>query len=672
MVNFKWILFLLILPFSNKVQANFIVGTPSDYTTFLSSLSAGDTLMLSAGIYSNDLVLNELSGTVSDPIVIMGVGNNTVLQGRSCCNTVSIKKCSYLVIKNFKLDGRSQFVDAIKAEGTTGNWASHITIENLTIENYDADQQSVGISTKCSAWNWVVRKNVIRGAGTGMYFGNSDGSRPFVNGIIEYNLIENTIGYNIQVKHQTAGVRDLFPGTQINAKTIIRKNVFTKDNSSSTGNSARPNLLVGGFPSSGWGSQDYYEIYSNFFFNNPVEALFQGTGNITMYNNVFVNHFNPSGYRAVYFKPQNGVAPQAINVFHNTVWTANSSGGVRLYGQDPSYQQYCYGNAVFSPQSITGFSNVLDNVVDAYANAGNHVVSATMNLNTLDLYPKNGMLNGSMTPSILFENYAAWNEDFNHDTYDWSYRGAYSGCCSNNGWQLQLDTMPEFSEPAFVLPDICLWMEGAFDNNNLKTTLLQKGLLPSGHPYNTAPWNHQGTEGQNWTTADYPPNSVDWVKVGFRSGISSASTVATAAAVVQSDGCLIFPDPKVLNTAIGTAFYIVIEHRNHLGIMSPSAVPLSGTELIYDFRSSDSYKTAAGFGQKEISPGVWAMYAGDGEQLLDANGYDINGSDQASWFSQNGLFNVYRLGDYNLDGEVSGADKIYWFQNNGIYSGVER
>ena len=26
--------------------------------------------------------------------------------------------------------------------------------------------------------------------------------------------------------------------------------------------------------------------------------------------------------------------------------------------------------------------------------------------------------------------------------YDWTYRGAYSGCCTNNGWQLQLDTMP--------------------------------------------------------------------------------------------------------------------------------------------------------------------------------------------------------------------------------------
>ena len=51
----------------------------------------------------------------------------------------------------------------------------------------------------------------------------------------------------------------------------------------STGGSARPNLLVGGFPPTGWGANDSYEIYGNFFYNNPVEALFQGTGNIKLY-----------------------------------------------------------------------------------------------------------------------------------------------------------------------------------------------------------------------------------------------------------------------------------------------------------------------------------------------------------------------------------------------------
>ena len=37
----------------------------------------------------------------------------------------------------------------------------------------------------------------------------------------------------------------------------------------------RPNLLVDGFPDTGAGSSDLYEIYGNFFYHNPREALLQ-------------------------------------------------------------------------------------------------------------------------------------------------------------------------------------------------------------------------------------------------------------------------------------------------------------------------------------------------------------------------------------------------------------
>jgi|GEM_PF-1104396 len=227
--------------------------------------------------------------------------------------------------------------------------------------------------------------------------------------------------------------------------------------------------------------------------------------------------------------------------------------------------------------------------------------------------------------------------------------------------------------PDSITADFCLWLEGAYDvnTNNLRTALLQRDLLPSIHPYNTPPWNHSGTEGQGWTTADYPANAVDWVKISFRTNTTTASTVATAAAVVLSDGCLFFPNPNVLTTTDGTAFYIVIEHRNHMAIMTPVPVAVTNLKLTYNFQTANSF-AGSGFGQKELTPGVWAMYAGDGEQLLDLNGYDINGLDQSSWLPQNGLFNVYQLGDYNLDGEVTGSDNIFWFGNNGIFSGVER
>ena len=425
----------------NFVRANTINATPSNYTTYLGSLMPGDTLKLAAGTYTGNLTLNNRNGTATQPIVIMGVGNSTNFQGQSCCNTVSITKCSYLVIRQLQLDGMGEAIDAVKAEGTIGNKAHHITIEYLNIINYGSDQQNVGISTKCPAWDWIIRKNKIIGAGTGLYLGNSNGDDPFVNGVIEYNYIANTVGYNMEIKHQLNGVRDTFPETQVNGKTTIRYNVFTKDNTSSNGGNARPNVLVGGFPSSGWGAQDYYELYGNFFYNNPVEALFQGTGNVMMYENIFVNHFDPPGLRAVYFTPHNGVSPQNIKVFHNTLWAMNSSGGIRLNSPNTSFQQYCVGNAAFAPTAISGFTNSTDNVTDVYANASTYVLAATTNINTLDLYPKLSQLTGTLTPNTTFNTQTDWNKDFNNATYNWTYRGAYSGCCTNPGWHLELDTM---------------------------------------------------------------------------------------------------------------------------------------------------------------------------------------------------------------------------------------
>ena len=170
-----------------------------------------------------------------------------------------------------------------------------------------------------------------------------------------------------------------------------------------------------------------------------------------LYENVFVNHVDPPGYRAVYMRDQNGVQPQNVKVFHNTVWANNSSGGIRLFSPNTSYQQYCYGNAVFAPSAITNFTNALDNVTDSYGNASTYVLSASTNISSLDLYPQSGQLTGTATPNFLFQSNTDWDLDFNADTYNWTFRGAYSGCCTNNGWQLQLDTMPTHpSAPNFV------------------------------------------------------------------------------------------------------------------------------------------------------------------------------------------------------------------------------
>lgn len=438
------LLFVVLTGLSEKLSANKITATPVNYTTYISGLQPGDTLFLTAGNYTNGLTLNNINGSALTPIVIMGVtsGYTSVLQGRSCCNTVSITKCSYIVIKNFKIDGLNLAVDAVKAEGTKGNWAHHITLENNYIINHGNNQQIVGISTKCSAWNWVIRGNTIIGAGTGLYLGNSTGEAPFVAGLIENNLVMNTVGYNMEIKHQLDTVRDNFSGTaNDNQTTIIRYNVWSKASNASTGANARPVVLLGALPGTGFGSNDHYEVYGNFFYENPVEALIQVTGNTALYSNVFVNHQDP-GTRTVYITSQNGFSPRSISVFHNTVLSNSSTGGIRLYNPNTGFSQYCYANAAFSTSSpISGFTNDVNNIPDTYANAGNYINSASTTLSSLDLYPKSGQLQGTSTSSSLFQSFTDWDKDFNRTTYNWTYRGAYSGSGTNPGWHLQLAIM---------------------------------------------------------------------------------------------------------------------------------------------------------------------------------------------------------------------------------------
>lgn len=434
-----------ILPFlllSFPMVAATYLGNPSNYTGFIPSLQAGDTLLLANGTYVNRLNLNGKNGSSTDPIVILGASQSgVVFLGNACCNTVSITQCSYLVLKNFTIDGQNIIaIDAVKAEGTPGNWAHHITLEHLKIIGHGGDQQTVGISTKCTVWDWVIRRCIIEGAGTGMYLGNSTGDAPFVNGLLEGNVVKNTIGYNVQIKHENDNLRTI-PNMTTSGKTVIRYNVFTKELNASTGGNARPCLLVGAYPSQGTGSNDYYEIHNNFFYQNPVEALFQGTGHINLYNNVFVNH-QPGGW-GVEIREHTAFQPRDVQVFHNTVVVANGT-GINFYNCNTSYAQRVEANAVYAGTSIQSNTSITNanNITDTYANSTSYLNAPLQSIPVLDMFPVLNQLSGTLVPSAPYALNQNENNDFNDCPFTWTYRGAYSGSGNNPGWVLMIDTMP--------------------------------------------------------------------------------------------------------------------------------------------------------------------------------------------------------------------------------------
>lgn len=412
---------------------------PGSYLSLLPGLVAGDRLVLAAGSYPSGLPLANKNGAPANCIVIEGpaVGPSARFTGRDCCNTVSISDSSYLVIRNLELDGQGLAGDGVKAEGTA-QWAHHITIENLYIHGHGADQAIVGISTKCPTWNWVIRGNVIEGAGTGLYLGNSTGEDEFAHGLVEFNLVRDTLGYNMQIKHQNG--RATAFGSPPNGRTIIRHNVFSKAQNGATGPNARPNLLVGHWPLTGAGSNDVYEIYGNFFHQNPTEALFQGEGNLAFYANLLLNDFGP----AVNVQPHMDL-PRLIRVFGNTVVATDT--GIRVTGGDPGYTQRVVGNAVFAGTPLSGGTQI-DNLAGAYANApgslNNPFGAIAGATNRLDLYPLPGALLGNPIDRSGLSLYDDWDRDFSGNVQGGSRRGAYAGDGQNPGWMLALERKVEW------------------------------------------------------------------------------------------------------------------------------------------------------------------------------------------------------------------------------------
>jgi hypothetical protein len=77
--------------------------------------------------------------------------------------------------------------------------------------------------------------------------------------------------------------------------------------------------------------------------------LFQGEGNLAIYNNVFVNRHGP----ALRIQPHNDV-PKAVDVVRNTVLARDTGIAIRIHEDQPAYPQRVAQNLVFASRPLVG------------------------------------------------------------------------------------------------------------------------------------------------------------------------------------------------------------------------------------------------------------------------------------------------------------------------------
>lgn len=263
------------------------------------------------------------------------------------------------------------------------------------------------------------------------------------------------------------------------------------------------------------------------------------------------------------------------------------------------------------------------------------------------------------------------------------YDAAGNGICCNNGsgyiklkqynqqqfftgGEYTFSEIIEFTVSGIQVEPMAMF-EGPYSSNmNMYSFLNLYGYLPLSQPYSGAPWYYPGTE----SVLSIPnSNVVDWVLIELRESTGGPGTagsgtiIARKAGFILKDGRIVDLDgstPISFNNDITSNLYLVVRHRNHLGVISN--YPLTPVGRIYQYNFMNGVDKAYGGtnGQKNIATGLYAMFSGDG----DSNGQISNTDRALVWAPQVGQ-SGYLNGDFNMNGSVDNMDKMNFWRPNG-------
>ncbi|HMR29293.1 MAG TPA: hypothetical protein PKE21_17585, partial [Flavobacteriales bacterium] len=164
-------------------------------------------------------------------------------------------------------------------------------------------------------------------------------------------------------------------------------------------------------------------------------------------------------------------------------------------------------------------------------------------------------------------------------------------------------------------------LDGALPSGSLMTDGLRAAnLVPTMQPYTAlgytfvgSPTNITITPAQLAVTGN--DAIVDWMIVELRNAATPTTIVYSKPALLQRDGDVVDTDGNVyVNCPIPAGdYHVAVKHRNHLGIMTANALPLSvdpyGTMALVDLRSS--FMGTYGTNARVLKGSVWCMWAGD-------------------------------------------------------------
>lgn len=400
---------------------------------------------------------------------------------------------------------------------------------------------------------------------------------------------------------------------------------------------------------------------------------FSSSNNLTMHSNLDNSSLGASSdlrmvqrYDTVIQRLDAGIftilPPTTINGPTNQIIVEELLSGFNL---NPSMNKMIVGNVnLITPDIDTlkpGNGQVLYLPSDPGTNFGNPTeISAIGTVN----YPDCNTLGRANVLMIDPSQYSFnWNTGATTPTITGLSPGSYSVTVSSSDPSLspvviQMDVPAPEGCPNELRIEAKLYLEGALDTATvmMKDALRTLSLLPLETPYGT---NEKIPE--RLLLPSGPQGIIDWIEVELHTVTTPTRVINRTGALIRGNGEVVAIDgysPVKLSAVGFDSVYVVLNHRNHLPVMSG---PVGSNESIeIDFTRGNIVNTNS---QREVIPGIWAATVGDA-----AKNNSIDGGDKIIWSQDNGTFNQYLKTDFNFDGEVSGADRILWETNNGVFT----
>ncbi len=220
---------------------------------------------------------------------------------------------------------------------------------------------------------------------------------------------------------------------------------------------------------------------------------------------------------------------------------------------------------------------------------------------------------------------------------------------------------------------IKVFLQGAYDStqHRMKGVLQTRGFIPTLDPYGS------GEQVDPVVLNNPHADGVeDWVVVELRSATQPALVLFSRSALLLKNGEIVDLDGSsdVLFTAVTVgSYYVAIQHRNHLGVMTAAPVLMRENPDLIDF-TDPSVATYGGADARRVVGSDAMLFAGDinqdGKIMYTGAGNDrdlilaaIGGSVPTN------VIAGYHVEDINLDGNVvytgEGNDRDIILQNIG-------